>query len=93
VSETSEDDGIDVNCLEVGDVVGRTWDRDTREEDSCHCDFRAIVAWVDARPMAEGRRTVEVISHDLMAGDIIRGKEDNPVSGDCHCDYIFTVER
>jgi hypothetical protein len=85
-------EGTDVNNLRVGDVIGRVWDEDTRE-DSCHCSIVCTITLDVVGPLAVGVRTVEVVSHNLLDGDIVRGKVEREEEGDCHCDYVFTVER
>ena len=65
-------EGTDVNNLRVGDVIGRVWDEDTRE-DSCHCSIVCTITLDVVGPLAVGVRTVEVVSHNLLDGDIVRG--------------------
>lgn len=83
-------DGRDLNLLEPGDVLGKVWDPDTRKN-SCHCAFMAYVTGTNGDDIAIP--TVHVVAHDLQPGDIVRDKYECEEEGDCHCDYIFVVER
>lgn len=85
---------VDANILEVGDFVDEILDNLIEGEnpsESCHC---AIVASADPHKVQKGPlRELRVLTHDLLPGDVILGKQGKSEDCDCHCDYWWTVSR